>query len=120
MKKLLILTICAGILSGCAASGPHESAFEKEQQRGFHAKQAKEIIDKNEKNKAANKKAAEKSKREQNDHLNALNRNKGKTSSMQSRTIFLSVFKNRIPIIKNTIRAKILFLILPVSAAISP
>lgn len=75
MKKLLIFTMSAAILSGCAGnSAYHESSYEKEAQRGFHANQAKKIIDKNEKNKAANKKYAEKAKKEQNDHLNALNR----------------------------------------------
>ncbi len=86
MKKLLIFAISVGVLTGCANNAYHLSSYEKEGQKGYHANQANKIIDKNAKNKEANKKAAEKAKRDQNDHLNALNKNKTKTASIQSRT----------------------------------
>jgi len=86
MKKILIFGAIAGILCSCSGNAYLLSSYEKEAQRGFHAKQAKKIIDTNEKNKAANKKAAEKSKNEQNEHLNALNKNKAKNGANADRT----------------------------------
>ncbi|HVD96974.1 MAG TPA: hypothetical protein VNB90_02140 [Cytophagaceae bacterium] len=85
MKKLIIFTICAGILAGCAK--PYQlTDYEKGAQKGFHANQANEIIDKNEKNRALNKKAAEKAKKQQNDQLNALNnRNKAAKGQLNTR-----------------------------------
>ncbi len=77
MKKLLILVILGGFFANCAMSHKMDSV-EKEKLRGFHANQAKKIIDKNEANRDVNKKAAEKSKIALNNHLNALNKNKGK------------------------------------------
>lgn len=74
-------------MASCSSSqGLKMDAVEKEKLRGFHAKQAKKIIDDNESNKSANKKAAEKSKTEQNEHLNALNKNKSKANGGNTRT----------------------------------
>ena len=78
MKKLLILAVLGGFLASCSAGSYKMDPVEKEKLRGFHANQAKKIIDQNEANKAANKKAAEKSKAAYNNHLNALNGNKAK------------------------------------------
>jgi hypothetical protein len=86
MKKILIFGAFVGLLSSCGGNAYLLSSYEKEAQKGFHANQAKKIIDKNEKNKAINKKAAEKSKKEQNEHLNALNKNKGKGGVSNDRT----------------------------------
>ena len=77
MKKLLILVILGGFAASCAMSHKMDPV-EKEKLRGFHANQAKKIIDKNEANKEANKKASEKQKIALNNHLNTLNKNKGK------------------------------------------
>ncbi len=86
MKQLLIFAIGAALLSACSGNAYRLSEYEKEAQRGFHANQAKKIIETNDKNKKINKKAAEKSKKEQNDHLNALNRNKTKNGTTNNRT----------------------------------
>jgi hypothetical protein len=87
MRKLLILAIFAGFLSSCGSGAAYKlSAVDKEKQRGFHANQAKKIIDENEANKKANQKANEKSKAQLNEHLNALNKNKGKGASANTRT----------------------------------
>ncbi len=86
MKKILIFTACVGFLCGCAGNAYHLNSYEKEGQRGYHANEAKKIIDRNDKNKEANKKAAEKSKADQNDRLNALNKNKPKGGVMNTRS----------------------------------
>ena len=64
MKRILIFTVCVGFLCGCAGNAYHLNSYEKEGQRGYHANQANKLIDKNEANKKANTKAAEKSKKE--------------------------------------------------------
>ena len=83
MKKLLILIVIGGFAASCAVSHKMDPV-EKEKLRGFHANQAKKIIDKNEANKNANKNASEKQKIALNNHLNALNKNKGKGTSSNS------------------------------------
>ena len=87
MKRVLIFIACVGLLSACGGSGfYHMSESDKESQRGYHANQAKKLLDANEKNKKANQKAAEKSKTEQNANLNALNKNKAKGTAGNPRT----------------------------------
>ncbi len=86
MRKILILAIFTGFLASCGGSAYKLSSVDKEKQRGFHHNQAKKIIDENEANKKANAKANEKSKAELNEHLNALNKNKTKGGSANTRT----------------------------------
>jgi hypothetical protein len=86
MKKVLFFIVCGGFLAGCTGSAYHLSDYEKDAQRGFHANQANKIIETNEKNKKVNAKALEKQKQAQNDHLNALNKNKPKGGHINDRT----------------------------------
>jgi hypothetical protein len=87
MKRVLIFTVLVSLLSSCGGSGFYQmTESDKESQRGYHVNQAKKILDANEKNKEVNKKAAEKSKAEQNARLNALNKNKAKGIAGNPRT----------------------------------
>ncbi len=86
MRKVLILAVLVGFISSCSSNAYKLSKVDKEEQRGFHAKQAKKIIDTNESNKKANQKANEKSKAQLNEHLNALNKNKAKGNAGNTRT----------------------------------
>ena len=87
MKRVVIFIACVGFLSACGRSGFYQmTESDKEGQRGYHVTQTQKVLDTNEKNRKANKKAAEKSKADQNAHLNALNKNKAKGTAGNPRT----------------------------------
>lgn len=78
MKKIAFFVVVGFVLAACSAKPYKMTAVDKETQRGFHHNEAQRILDTNEKNKDKNAKANEKSKEAQNEHLNALNKNKAK------------------------------------------
>jgi hypothetical protein len=87
MKRVLFFITVVSLLSSCGGSGYYQmTESDKESQRGYHVTQTQKTLDKNEKNKEANKKGAEKAKAEQNAHLNALNKNKAKGTAGNPRT----------------------------------
>ncbi len=64
---LIIFIICYIFLLSCSSNNTyHMNSIEKEKLKGYHANQAKKIIDENEKNKEKNKKYAEKQRLEKN------------------------------------------------------
>lgn len=67
MKRLLIIGIMSICLFSCIGKKHYQlSAAERKNQKGFHANQAKKIIDKNAKNRSVNQKNAEKNRQKTN------------------------------------------------------
>ena len=91
LKKSLFILTFGSLLMACGSNHQyHLNSYEKQGQKGFHATQAKKIIDKNEQNKDANKKAAEKQRQQQNATAaaNAAANSKSKKSGQKHSGVF--------------------------------
>ncbi|MBC7451815.1 MAG: hypothetical protein H7259_10035 [Cytophagales bacterium] len=67
MKRLLIITVMICLFSCSGKKHYHMSNHEQKNQKGYHATQAKKIVDKNAKNRASNQKTAEKNRQKTNE-----------------------------------------------------
>jgi hypothetical protein len=75
MKYFFPFLFFSFILSSCMTSSKAYklNKHEKDSQKGYHAKEAEQIIDKNKKNKKSNQKAADKNRQKTTEELSKLN-----------------------------------------------
>lgn len=74
MRDLLLITLFCLLFFSCSTSNYRLSEYEKGKLKGYHANEANRLIEANNKNRKANRRAAEKYRQEQSAKLTELNR----------------------------------------------